>query len=74
MTIEQALWGEDGNASVGKCIIKLRMKNPKFEKQLQACARTEDGIVNMTFLFKSYVGKNTRLEKGTISTVVQKYE
>jgi hypothetical protein len=49
------------------------MKNPKFEKQLQACARTEDGIVNMTFLFKSYVGKNTRVHNETISKVLEKY-
>lgn len=49
------------------------MKNPKFEKQQQACARTEDGIVNMTFLFKSYVGKNTRLQNGKIYKVAEKY-
>jgi hypothetical protein len=52
------------------------MSNSKFEKQLQACARTEEGIINMTFLFKGYLGNKNhgKINNEKTEKVIEKYE
>ena len=47
------------------------MTNPKFFRQLNYCAKTEDGIINMITAFKNYSGKSSYLKSPVIKDILR---
>ncbi len=67
---EEILISKEGQV-LGRCWMRLRLTNPKFFKQLNYCAKTEDGIIEMTTAFKNYSGKSCYNKNPIISDIVK---